>query len=382
MPSLRPKSSPLKAQKNIVPYWNDQVATWSKKSNSEVKCMRLNTNDDNDESGSHNGKRKKFQTTRRAKRRKKESLIRSIKIRVYPNKAQKDLLKQWIVLFSHSPQTPHQNNKRVGFYGKSSLDHSITSAILARNEVIRRNNELRKQGQPQNHKLHFISKKSEQQTISIRAHYCRNPLRFYLRLLHNKQLIQANTEYPRYKPKGKVTLDSKLSYSKKLRHWTFIWVYGKEICENQADYTHVASINPGVRTFLTCYSPTIGHGNFGDNDINRIFRLGLVLDDLISRTSKAPAKKPALWLTRTFDVIVLPTFDSTRMSCRQKRKINSKTVRKMMSWAYARFRNRLISKMKEFGKIVITSVSEAYTSKTCSRCGYIKNNLGGNRQLG
>ncbi|CAG8769266.1 2648_t:CDS:1, partial [Cetraspora pellucida] len=238
---------------------------------------------------------------------------------------------------------------------------------------------------------------NEQQTISIRAHYCRESLRFYLRLLHSKQIIQINSEYPRYKPnnikpplhyehrqknngwpnqEGKVMLDSKLTYNKKLRQWTFIWVYGKEVCKNQADYIHVAAIDPEVCTFLTWYSPTIGHGNFGDNDINRIFRLGLVVDDLISRTSKALAKKrnsmkraqarlrnriqnlidevhkkAALWLTRTFDVIVLPIFDSTRMSRRQKRKINSKTVRKMMSWAHARFKKQLISKMEEFGKI-------------------------------
>ena len=69
-------------------------------------------------------------------------------------------------------------------------------------------------------------------------------------------------------------------------------------------------------------------------------------------------KKTALWLTKTFDIIVLPKFNSTQMSHRQKRKINSKTVRKMKSWAHARFRNRLLSKAEEFGKTVITSVSD------------------------
>ena len=82
-------------------------------------------------------------------------------------------------------------------------------------------------------------------------------------------------------------------------------------------------------------------------------------------------KKTALWLTKTFDIIVLPKFNSTQMSHRQKRKINSKTVRKMKSWAHARFRNRLLSKAEEFGKIVITSVSEAY-----------RRNLGGNKVFG
>ena len=51
-------------------------------------------------------------------------------------------------------------------------------------------------------------------------------------------------------------------------------------------------------------------------------------------------KKVASWLIKTFDVIILPSFDSTRMAARQgpkKRVINRRTVRNMMSWAHARF---------------------------------------------
>ncbi|RHZ72704.1 hypothetical protein Glove_241g11 [Diversispora epigaea] len=68
-------------------------------------------------------------------------------------------------------------------------------------------------------------------------------------------------------------------------------------------------------------------------------------------------KKTVLWLTQTFDITVLPKYNSKQMFQRQKRKIN----------------------IEEFGKIVITTVSEAYTSKTCSHCEYIKSNLGGNK---
>ena len=46
---------------------------------------------------------------------------------------------------------------------------------------------------------------------------------------------------------------------------TFVWVYGKSIRENQAEEIHVAATDPGVRTFLTWYSPTVGHGNIGNN---------------------------------------------------------------------------------------------------------------------
>jgi len=54
---------------------------------------------------------------------------------------------------------------------------------------------------------------------------------------------------------------------------------------------HVAAIDPGVCTFLTWYSPIIGYGNIGDNDINHIFRLCFILDALILCTTRALAKK-------------------------------------------------------------------------------------------
>ena len=185
------------------------------------------------------------------------------------------------------------------------LDHAISDAIQARDEVITRN----KENQHQHHVLHFRSKKNDRQSITIRAQYCREPLRFYIRLLHNKELLAIDSNHPRHKMKppfhhehrrrnhgwpneiGKVKMDSKLIYERKLGHWTFVWVYGKSIRENQAEEIHVAAIDPGVRTFLTWYSPTVGHGNIGDNDINRVFRLCFALDAFISRTTRALAKK-------------------------------------------------------------------------------------------
>jgi hypothetical protein len=158
------------------------------------------------------------------------------------------------------------------------LDHAITSAIWARDEVHRRNDELIKAGQRPKHHLRFATKKNPVQTITIRAQYCKTPLRFYLRLLHNKELISADPEHPRHKTKsplhhehrrknhhwpndeGLVEMDSKLSYDRQLRQWTFIWVYGKEVAparDNQAA-VNLCAIDPGVRTFLTWYSPTQG----------------------------------------------------------------------------------------------------------------------------
>ena len=152
------------------------------------------------------------------------------------------------------------------------------------------------------------------------------------------------------------------------------------------------------------YSPTHRYGAIGENDIQRIIRLLLALDDLISRTEKeAPArrrgrfrraqarmrqrikdlidechKKAALWLLKTFDVIIIPRFNSHSMAGKRKRRLNRRTVRKMLTWSHGRFLNRLLSKAEELGKKIII-ISEAYTSKTCSACGWVDQNLGGRK---
>ena len=60
------------------------------------------------------------------------------------------------------------------------------------------------------------------------------------------------------------------------------------------------------------------------------------------------------------------------------RKISSKTVCGMMTWAHARFQERLLFKVEEYGKRVFL-VSEAYTLKTYSAYGWINPKLGGKK---
>ncbi|CAG8455857.1 9634_t:CDS:2, partial [Ambispora leptoticha] len=122
--------------------------------------------------------------------------------------------------------------------------------------------------------------------------------------LHNKTLLAVDPDHPRHKglanpplhhecqgsnhswPNdiGDVTMDSKLMCEKKLRHWTFI-------CQEAQPYQ--ARLRKRVRN---------------------------PVDEAHKKTA------------RTFDIIVLPTFDSTRMSRRrQGRRLNNRTVRKMGS---------------------------------------------------
>ena len=88
-------------------------------------------------------------------------------------------------------------------------------------------------------------------------------------------------------------------------------------------------------------------------------------------------KPPGGWWT-IFDIILLPTFETSEMARRGARKLRSKSVRSMLTYAHYRFRQFLAWKAWQSGKDVIL-VNEAYTSKTCSWNGEIIPNLGGRR---
>jgi putative transposase len=66
------------------------------------------------------------------------------------------------------------------------------------------------------------------------------------------------------------------------------------------------------------------------------------------------------------------------MVAKAKRKIRSKTARAMLTWAHYRFKQTLKHQAITRGVTVI-EVSEAYTSKTCIKCGHIHSKLGGSK---
>lgn len=162
----------------------------------------------------------------------------------------------------------------------------------------------------------------------------------------------------------------------------------------------VVAIDPGIRTFATFFSET-SVGEIGMGDFSRIQRLCSHLDDLISRMSQARCAvkrrrrkaasrirllirnlidelhhKAARFFVTNFDVILLPTFETSQMAKRGSRKIRSKSVRSMLTFAHYRFKQFLKHKAFEFGKLVV-DCNEAYTSKTVSWTGEIIKNLSG-----
>jgi putative transposase len=223
-----------------------------------------------------------------------------------------------------------------------------------------------------------------------------------------KSAIKQDAIYPRGLGKMKMRgndipkdpLDSRLVLS---NGEFYLQVPYKQTISYSENQGRIVALDPGIRTFQTFFSEN-SCGSFGYDDYGRIVRLCSHLDDLISRTSKATGKKKykmrqaqkkmrikiknliteihwqvANYLTNEFDVILLPTFESSKMSQKGKRKLRSKTVRAMLTWSHYSFKMKLKNKALERGKTVI-DVCEAYTSKTCSWNGRIIN-VGGSRVI-
>ena len=182
--------------------------------------------------------------------------------------------------------------------------------------------------------------------------------------------------------------------------WFTTFPRSRKLQDNESD--GIVALDPGVRCFQTGFD---GHRfvEFGKGDIGRITRLCQHLDDLISRICQTTGRKRqkmrkaaqrmrnkirnlideahrqiAHYLTHNYKVIFLPTFETSQMVAKSARKIRSKTVRAMLSWAHYRFSQVLTHQAELTGAMLIRG-SEAYTSKTCTKCGKIHTALGGSK---
>jgi len=168
------------------------------------------------------------------------------------------------------------------------------------------------------------------------------------------------------------------------------------------------ALDPGVRTFMTGYDADGRIIEWGKKDIARIHRLCSFYDKLQSKWSAQGVpkrnrrrmrraglrlqqkirdlvdelhKKLARWLCLNFRVVMLPVFETSRMVPRNGRRLNSRTARAMLTWSHFRFRQRLLHKAREFEHCNIYLCTEEYTSKTCTMCGRIHEQLGGSKQF-
>jgi len=100
------------------------------------------------------------------------------------------------------------------------------------------------------------------------------------------------------------------------------------------------------------------------------FKIRSLVDDI--------HRKAASMLVNHYKLIFIPTYQTSQMVVKANRKINRKSVRNMLTWAMGRFASHVRQAAKRKG-VLLVRCNEAYTSKTCPKCGHVHKKLGGSK---
>lgn len=171
--------------------------------------------------------------------------------------------------------------------------------------------------------------------------------------------------------------------------------------ENQAPSRSAVALDPGVRTFQTTYDDSGFSTEWGNGNMKAIFGLCRRADKLRRAVNKSERRgerkrrlrlydqiknkikevhcKLAVWLCENYTEILIPVFESSRMVLKSKRKISSTSARNMLTWSHYSFRQLLKSKSELYPWVSVIECNEAYTSKTCGRCGELNHMLGSSK---
>ena len=294
---------------------------------------------------------------------------------------------------------PHETDNQVAFRVKVReavraefpiapsvlLDEAVNSAYLTRQAVIRR----RSQGEKCDYS--FRKRKDTKQSFVVQRLASGGPFPTILK----EHLTEAIP---------KEAIGKMASVVWECGRWFLICKVIVPI-EAESQGRLMVACDPGVRTFLTTFSP-FDCAKIGKGFASKIRPMLLRLDKLYGQRKRFFNAAPKEWkqchrdrfryfqkrinsirnkvhdltldlhrraadfLTENYDVIRIPTFETSEMTSKEKRNITSRVVRSMLSLGHYQFRQYLGWIAFKRGKTVLVG-SEAYTSKTDSRNGKI-----------
>jgi putative transposase len=290
-------------------------------------------------------------------------------------------------------QCKTEQEEKSAIYNSIIVDNAVLSAQKTFKAVVSRNKNSFS-------KIRFKSRKGEIHSFSIdRMPKGLNPVVRQLGKIYLTEEV----------PEEAIDKSTTITYNK--GRW-FINV--QQHIQTQSEiqgYVKVVAIDPGVRTFATCYSESeviIAGDKFAQE---KLFPLMRKVDKLISQKvklqnlklseepqwyrdrmryfdkniNKLKSKKDdyisdlhnrlAFELVSKYDVIFLPTFETKKMvSKKGERRIRRITARNMLDLNHYKFKIKLKWYADKYGKHVV-DVNESYTSKTKSWNGEIDETL-------
>lgn len=341
--------------------------------------------------------------------------IKTKSLRIYPTKEQKIILKQWFgvsrkiynetinKLNKHDGQKSWMSEKTFQNHNSETWQQDWCKKVPFQ---IRGNSikeaytnfysnckKSKKKGKP--FEMKFKSRKNLKQTVTIPAESLKKD-GVYPRILGFLDIKERNKYYDIIKNNP---CDSKLTYD----HGNYYIIVNYKVLinpnNNHIENQDVVAIDPGVRNFATIYSLEGVCGYIGRKSFQKIYKLSLLQDKIISLKSKINKIsyrrklnriyqrrkslidelhwKTIQFLIQNFDYIIFPHYETQDLvqkmvSDKKKKKFMSQSVRSMLSFNNYLFKQRLKQKCKEYGNVYI-EVSEAYTSKTHPVTGELMN---------
>ena len=300
-------------------------------------------------------------------------------------------------------QCKEEQEEKGAIYNSIIVDNAVLQALTTFKAVMSKNKKLKglKSGFAS---LKFKSRKGSKHSFSMdRMPKGLNPANRVLGKIHLTESV----------PNEAINKSCIITYDKG-RWFIQVQQHIKIHDEIQGDVKCVA-IDPGVRTFATCYSESevIIAGDDFTKEV--LFPLMKKVDNLLpkkklientgqieekwyqekisginKKIDRLKARKDDLLLdlhnrlaydlVQKYDVIFLPTFETQKMSKKQGRRIRRRTTREMLSLGHYEFKLRIKWYAKKYGKHVV-DCNESYTSKTRSWDGTIDSKLGGKKVI-
>ncbi len=343
------------------------------------------------------------------------------KIRFYPNQSQK---KEFEKFFGASR---FLYNKTISLFREKKPDEKISLSLSSVRSLVMRNNKdiedtdddawlkdipydtrqlaiknalsslksafaLLKNKQIKHFHHKFKSKKDNSQTFFVDHRGLKN-LHLFPSLLKQNSELKVNKKYEKYK---NYVPTSDCVIMKNGKQYFILFSKEKEKNEKPEQKNHIISLDPGIRTFQSFYTPDGYVGSLGDKNLKiKILKKEKKIDKLKSLMSLSKKKNSRLrnkcfklktkvkniisdfhwkissFLTKNYKVVLLPVFKTQDL----KENLNSYNNRILDVYSHYQFQQKMIYQGKKYG-CQVEIVEEHYTTKTCGNCGHMNHFVG------
>ena len=212
---------------------------------------------------------------------------------------------------------------------------------------------------------------------------------------NKKDKIWLNNNFPNYQ------LNNESKIQRECGNYYLIINFKQKILDIKKPNI-VASLDPGIRTFMTMFDEKGSIGKFGQNYKELLNKLYIKIDNIRSNRAKYKFKKrkrynmrrkefklhkkikdivsdlhnkSASYLVKNYNVILLPEFGTSKMV--QNSNLHKSVKRDMLSLRFYNYKNKL-NHLSAVYKTKLLIVNESYTSQTCTKCGSL-NKIGSNK---